>query len=251
MSDESELLMPMPEGGMSKKALHFFFLADTSGSMNDSGKIQALNQAVREALPAMRDAADGNPHAELLVRVVKFSDGARWHVETPTPVGQFTWSDLTADGVTDLGKGIRLVADQLKSPPFPKRALPPVLALLSDGEPTDSWEAELAALEALPWGKRAVRIGIGIGDGANMGVLQRFVGTNTELYSSRVLTTNNPQQLAAALKWVSSAVVASVTQSQVRRDPKPGGEPAPVAGPEGVALPPPPPKDDANDPFVF
>lgn len=39
---------------VSRKPLHFFWIADTSGSMSVDGKIQTLNTAVREALPHMR-----------------------------------------------------------------------------------------------------------------------------------------------------------------------------------------------------
>ena len=36
------------------------------------GKIQALNHAIREAIPHMREVAHGNPNAEVLVRAIKF-----------------------------------------------------------------------------------------------------------------------------------------------------------------------------------
>ncbi len=35
------------------------------------------------------------------------------------------------------------------------RALPPVLVLISDGQPTDSLKKELAELMDQPWGKKA------------------------------------------------------------------------------------------------
>ena len=44
--------------------------------MGYGGKIQSLNNAIREALPHMQDAAKGNPNAEVMVRVIKFSSGA-------------------------------------------------------------------------------------------------------------------------------------------------------------------------------
>ena len=87
----------------------------------------------------MRKVADENPNANILVRAVKFSDGAQWHVAQPTPIENFRWMDLSADGVTDLGKALKLVADQLRCPPMEERALPPVLVLMSDGQPTDDF----------------------------------------------------------------------------------------------------------------
>ena len=60
-----------------ERDLHFLLLADCSGSMANDGRIQALNVAIKEALPHLRAAAAENPHARLLFRAVAFSSGAR------------------------------------------------------------------------------------------------------------------------------------------------------------------------------
>ena len=86
-----------PGGELATRPLHFFWLADCSGSMSVEGKIQALNNAVREALPQMRAVADENPNAQVLVRALKFSHGAEWHLPTPQDVLNFEWKDLAAD----------------------------------------------------------------------------------------------------------------------------------------------------------
>ncbi len=123
--------MKRPGGELASRPLHFIWIADSSGSMGDDGKIQSLNTAIREAVPHMKKVAEDNPNAQVLVRAVKFSNGAQWHISQPTPVADFAWADLTADGETDMGKGLELVAEQLKMPPMSDRALPPVLVLLS------------------------------------------------------------------------------------------------------------------------
>ncbi len=105
--------MARPGGRLASRPLHFFWLADCSGSMDFGGKVQALNIAVREALPHMQRVAKENPNAEVLVRALVFSDGARWLVAQPTPIHQFEWTDITAGGVTDLGRALRMVAEQL------------------------------------------------------------------------------------------------------------------------------------------
>jgi uncharacterized protein YegL len=180
--------------------------------MNVDGKIQALNTAIREALPHMQTAAEANPNAQVMVRVVKFSDGAQWHVAQPTPVSDFRWTDLHADGVTMMGKALSLVAEQLRMPPMEERALPPVLALISDGQPTDDFNKGLRDLMDQPWGKKAVRVAIAIGSDADLDVLQKFIG-HPEI---RPLQANNPDQLVNYIKWVSTAVVgaASAPNSQ-------------------------------------
>ena len=69
-----------------------------------------------------------------------FHKCALWHVETPTAVDDFVWNDLEAYGRTDLGAAIRLLSLELTPEKMGRRALPPVIVLLSDGTPTDDWE---------------------------------------------------------------------------------------------------------------
>jgi len=207
-------LLKRPGGELASRPLHFIWIADCSGSMGIDGKMEALNQAIREAIPHMRDVADENPNAQVLCRAVKFSSGAQWHISQPTPIDQFNWIDLQADGVTDLGKALQLVAEQMKIPPMVERALPPVLVLISDGQPTDDYAKGLKELLDLPWGKKAVRIAVSIGEDADNDVLQRFIN-NPEI---KPLQANNPEALVRHIKWVSTAVLkaASAPPSQVQ-----------------------------------
>ncbi|MFH0754887.1 MAG: VWA domain-containing protein [Candidatus Omnitrophota bacterium] len=196
-----------PGGELSSRPLHFFWICDCSGSMASDGKIQSLNNAIREALPHMKDVAKENANAQLLIRVLCFSNGAKWNVSQPTPVEDFKWDDLKAEGVTDMGKALTMVAEQLKMPPMPERALPPVLVLLSDGQPTDDFAGGLKKLMDENWGIKAVRIAIAIGVDADNDVLQKFIG-HSEI---KPLQANNPDALAKYIKWVSTAVVKSVS----------------------------------------
>lgn len=195
-----------PGGALATRPLHFIWITDCSGSMAGD-KIQSLNHAIREAIPAMQAVAHDNPYANLLIRAAKFSDAAEWHIEPPTAVADFKWQDLDAGGLTDMGKAMLLVAEQLKMPPMTDRALPPVLVLISDGQPTDDFEEGLAALMALPWGKKAMRIGIAIGEDADHSVLQKFIGNPT----LKPLQANNAEQLVRYIRWVSTAVLKSVS----------------------------------------
>jgi uncharacterized protein YegL len=209
-----------PGGELATRPLHFIWMADCSGSMDVDGKIQSLNTAIKEAIPNMQAVADENPNAQVLVRAVKFSSGAQWHVSQPTEVADFRWEDLTAEGVTDMGKALSMVADQLKIPPMSERALPPVLVLISDGQPTDDYAGGLKALMDQPWGRKAVRIAIAIGEDADTEVLQKFIG-NPEL---KPLQANNPEALVKYIKWVSTAVLksASAPASQTSDSATPG-----------------------------
>jgi len=203
-----------PGGELATRPLHFIWIADCSGSMSSDAKMQWLNRAIREAIPHMQKVGDENPNAKVLVRAVSFGSAAKWHIAQETPVGDFKWTDLAAGGDTPMGKALTLVAEQLHIPPMTDRALPPVLVLISDGQPTDDFVGGLKALIAEPWGRKSIRMAIAIGKDANHDVLQEFIG-NPEL---SVLDSNNPEALVRHIKFVSTAVLkaASSPASQPR-----------------------------------
>ncbi|GMV36037.1 MAG: hypothetical protein AMXMBFR61_05450 [Fimbriimonadales bacterium] len=195
-----------PGGRLAARPLHFIWIADCSGSM-DGEKIQSLNYAIRESIKHMREVAEKNPHAQVLVRAVRFSTGAFWHVANPTPVDQFEWADLTAGGVTDMGQAMRLLGEQLRTPPMAERALPPVLVLISDGQPTDDFSAGLKQLMDEPWGKKAVRLAISVGHDTDLDTLRAFIG-NSEI---QPMEARNPEQLTHYIKWASTVVIESAS----------------------------------------
>ncbi|MGI5531411.1 vWA domain-containing protein [Streptomyces syringium] len=192
---------------MENRPVHFIWILDCSYSMSGE-KIGQLNYAIREAIPEMRSVAHDNPAAQLLVRVMTFSTTAQWHTPVPVSIDDFTWQDVQVDGGTNLGAALALAARELETPPMPQRALKPVLALVSDGQPLDEWRTGLKAIDATPWGKKAVRVAIAIGQDADRDVLQEFLG-NPEL---PVLDANSPKQLAAAIRWASTAAVKAASQ---------------------------------------
>lgn len=220
-------LLKRPGGELASRPLHFIWITDCSGSMSGE-KIQQLNFAIRESIPHMRLVADENPNADVLVRALKFSNGAQWHIAQATKVANFEWLDLKADGLTDMGKALKMVAEQLKMPPMSERALPPVLVLVSDGQPTDDFDEGLQALLALPWGKKAVKIAIAIGEDADTEVLQQFMGSNSEL---KPLQANNAEQLVNYIKWASTAVLKAASSPASQTAPLPQGVNVPVPTP--------------------
>jgi uncharacterized protein YegL len=202
-------------GPMARRTGHFIWLLDCSGSMSVNGKIASLNTAIRDALPEMRTVARANPASQLLVRTVTFSNGARWHGSGATPVESFTWTDVSASERTDMGAAFRLVADEFQSGRMPTRAMRPVLALVSDGQPTDDWRAALRAIDGSDWGRKAVRVAIAIGSDADKGMMQEFLADPEQ----PVLEARNGKQLAAAIRWASTVAVATASIPRVQQDP--------------------------------
>ncbi len=207
-AEKKELKRPGKE--LANRPLHFFWMVDCSGSMYGE-KMGTVNNAIQETIPMMVDEAEANPNAQLMVRTLSFSTGANWVTANPVPVEDFAWEDLEANGVTDIGKGFELLAGQLSVEQMGERALPPVIVLLSDGQPTDNYKPQLDKLLHSPWGKKAVKIAISIGQDADDKILEEFTG-NREY----VLQANNATDLAKMIKWASTvASVVSAPQSHI------------------------------------
>jgi len=207
----SDVAPRRPGGRMASRPLHFIWLADGSGSMRVDGKIQALNHAIREAIPHMRTAARENPHATVFVKAICFADEARWMGEKLTPVSEFRWQDIEAGGVTSLGEALTMVGDVLQAPLMTDRALPPVIALVTDGLPTDDFQAGLNHLLSKPWGRQALRIVVAIGEDSASNEAQEVFRAFMANDALRPFHANNPEVLAEQIRWVSTAVLKSVS----------------------------------------
>lgn len=194
--------LKIPGGALANRPLHFFWMVDCSSSMAGD-RIGAVNHAIQECIEPMREEAAGNPNAQLYIHTLKFASGASWVTAEPVPIEEFAWEDVEASGITDMGKAFELLAGQLSMPPMPDRALPPVIVLLTDGNPTDDWKRPLEKLLKMPWGKKAVKVAIAIGKDADRSVLEAFTG-NPEA----VLDAGNPEVLTHFIKWASTVASA-------------------------------------------
>lgn len=222
-----------PGGELAARPLQFIWIADCSGSMQGK-KIEALNFAIREAIKPMQDVAAENPNAQVMVRAIKFSDSATWHISQPTEVRDFKWTDLSADGVTDMGKALEEVAKVLKMENMPDRGLPPVLVLISDGQPTDDFNTGLKKLMDEPWGKRSVRIAVAIGDDADLEVLQKFIG-HAEI---KPLVATNASDLVRKIKWASTVPLKAASSPASRtKEQMDSSSNVPIPAPPGDVAP--------------
>lgn len=211
-------IIPVLKGNITKRTLHFFWIADCSGSMGGR-KISTLNQAIREAIPAIKEALSAHPEVQIMMRAIKFSDKASWHVgPEAVPLEEFTWPNLEAEGITATAQALELLAEELQIEKMSKRGYPPVCILLSDGYCTDTVDEYNKAIEKInstPWGKKAVRLAIGIGDEQdyNEHELLKFV-THKEI---GVLKADSPEKLTSYIKWasVAASIGASVGKSRV------------------------------------
>lgn len=236
--------IPTLEGNVVKRPLHFFWLVDCSGSMEGS-KINSLNRAIAESIPAIADALQNHAEVQIMMRVIKFADRGSWHIgPTPVPIENFIWSDLSAGGTTATASAIDMLVSELDIEKMSKRTYPPVCILLSDGHCTESEEkynAVINTLDKMPWGKKAVRLVIAIGNENDYDSESLLKFTNHKEVG--LLQAKNPEQLIDYIKWasVAASVSASASKSQ--------GDPSNMDPDQNVILPTPPSISGAGDVF--
>jgi uncharacterized protein YegL len=203
-----------------RRTMVLFFIVDTSGSM-DGEKIGAVNTAVREVVPEIRDISNDNADALIKIAVLEFSSGTKWHTPNgPVDSNDYNWSTLDAAGTTDFGAMCRALNEKLSTKAFMAEAtgsFAPALFLLSDGEPTDDWQGGLDKLKQNNWFKVAVKVALAIGEGADHDVLKAFTGS-----METVIDVKNKAMLMKMIKFVSvrASQVASTNASVV--DPSQG-----------------------------
>jgi uncharacterized protein YegL len=184
-----------------RRTMVLFFIVDTSGSM-DGDKIGAVNTAVREVVPEIRDISNENADALIKIAVLEFSSGVKWHTPNgPVDSNDYNWSNLDAAGTTDFGAMCRALNENLSTKAFMAEAtgsFAPALFLLSDGEPTDDWQSELEKLKQNNWFKAAVKVALAIGDSADHDVLKAFTGS-----IETVIDVKNKAMLIKMIKFVS------------------------------------------------
>jgi len=194
-----------------RKTMTLFFLIDTSGSMAGS-KIGAVNAAIEEVIPELKELSAGNADAEVKIAALEFSSSAFWLTEQgPIPVDNFLWRYVDAGGNTAMGEACRKLNSALSTKTFMQEAVgsfAPAIFLLSDGEPTDDFFGGLAELKANNWFKAAIKVAVAIGDDANKNCLAEFTGS-----MESVLEVHNSAMLRKMIKFVSVRVSQIASKS--------------------------------------
>ena len=198
-----------------RKIMTLFYIVDTSGSMSGD-KIGSVNSAMEEAITVdLPDISTANDDAEIRVAIMQFSSGCSWITPASGPIGigDVIWTDLHANGLTDLGAACTELDKKLSRNEFLESqtgAYAPVILLFSDGGPTDNWEKGLEQLKKNNWFKHAIKIAIAIGDDADKAVLSTFTGS-----TESVISVNDKHTLKALIRKVS--VRASEFQSHSKQ----------------------------------
>lgn len=125
-----------------------------------------------------------NANAELMVNVIRFSDGAAWVTENPVPEAKYQWNSLPAGRRNDLGSAFSLLTQHFENLPEPTRQLFPIVAAVLDGPITDDWLDAQARFLSLPGvNKNVLLIALIMGAKVEKGFLKTFEGVAYQINS--------------------------------------------------------------------
>jgi len=203
------------------RRLPVYILLDVSGSMAGE-PIEAVRQGMKALIQDLKGDAQAIESAHL--SVITFGSSAT-QVSPLTEIGSFQEPLLNAAGDTKMGAALALLEQCLenevrRASSTQKGDWRPLVFLMTDGQPTDSWED---AADRIKQKKTGNIIACGAGSGVDTTCLKRI--------TENVVVLNNlqPEGLRAYFKWVSGSIKA--TSDKV----------AQVTGDAPMNLPPPPP----------
>lgn len=201
------------------RRLPVYLLLDCSGSMHGEPI-----ESVRQGLHLIQSDLQSNPQAieTVWLSVITFDSTAKQIVPL-TPIDQFTAPTIEATGTTSLGRALNMLLDCIdkevrKTTAEVKGDFKPLVFIMTDGVPTDSWEDAANKVMKRRLGKV---IACAAGAGADETNLKKITEDVVKL------TNNTPGALGAYFEWVTASI--SATSSSVA-----------VQGDAPVNLPPPP-----------
>lgn len=194
-------------------------LLDVSGSMSRE-PIRQLN----EGLVALQQALQEDDLASMRVEIAIVSFGSNIRVEQDfVTANQYSPKPLSASGTTPMGEAINLALDMVtqRKDIYKQKGVPyyrPWVLLITDGGPTDPWQAAAQRVRQQEAQKSVAFFAVGV-EGADMDILSQ-IATRTPLHLQGL----NFRELFV---WLSQSL-ASVSHSQV-------GEQVPLQSPTGWA----------------
>jgi uncharacterized protein YegL len=178
--------------------LPVFVLADTSGSMLQECKIDAVNAGIRHLIA---DCAA----LPVAIAVVTFGDREASLALPLVPAAAARWRDVGAAGRTPLGSALVLTR-QLMMQAVAERPnlLRPAAVLLCDGHPTDEWMSALQSFDASAPAGSSDRVALAIGADADIDMLELFIRPAPAAIDrrARVLEAGSEQEIVRFFRWL-------------------------------------------------
>lgn len=196
------------------RTMTLFYLFDTSGSMSGT-KIGQVNYAMRDIPKIIKDISDGAPNADISVAAATFNNDVTWITPQPQSPDEFinTWHDVQAGGLTSLGAALKSLNEKMSRSAFLNENeagyLAPGVIILSDGEPTDSWQEHLEILKKNNWFKAATKVAFAVGEDADRQVLGQICGSQ-----EAVISIDDPEKIRSYIKFVTAVISKTMTTSE-------------------------------------
>lgn len=186
------------EVGAEERRLPIYLVLDTSYSMEG----EPIN-AVQQGMDLLVSDLQTDPMAleTTWLSVITFDTDAKQIIPL-TPLDEFNSPDLSCNGVTSLGAALELVMDTVKTEvrkqsSSQKGDWKPLIFLMTDGEPTDRWEA---AADKLKKAKLGNIIACGAGPDSNENTLKKITEIVVKLQDCSEGT------LKAFFAWVTASI---------------------------------------------
>ncbi|MDR2763730.1 MAG: VWA domain-containing protein [Tannerella sp.] len=180
------------------RRLPVYLVLDTSGSMMGE-PIAAVETGVQTLVSALRQ----DPYAleTAYLSVITFDSNAK-QVVPLTELTAFQMPSIQANGLTSLGDALKLLANKIdsevvKTTAEQKGDWKPLVFIMTDGGPTDTWQKGLTEFKKR---KTGMVVACAAGQGADTNVLKQITECVVQL------DTADSSTIKAFFKWVSASV---------------------------------------------
>jgi len=186
------------------RRLPVYLLLDTSGSMSGE-PIEAVKNGVQMMLHSLRQ----NPQAieTAYVSIITFDSEAKQIVPL-TDLASFQMVDIKAQSTTSLGAALGLLADKMeleitKTTTDQKGDWKPLTFLMTDGVPTDDWQAGFNKLKNI---NKGLIVGCAAGSGADDSILKQITSSVVRLDNA------DSESISKFFQWVTASISTTSTK---------------------------------------
>ena len=194
---------------MSMRRLPVYLVLDVSGSMTGE-PIQAVRNGVQVLVSTLRQDPQALETAYL--SVITFDESAN-QVVPLTDLASFQPPDLQPGSTTALGAALKLTKDCIerevqKTSGDQKGDWKPLVFIMTDGLPTDDWQAGLQEFQSA---KVGMVIACAAGPGADANMLKSVTNDVVSLDTADTAT------ISSFFKWVSASIATTSTKVELSK----------------------------------